>query len=136
MLKIIDETPAPPLTPPEDLPPPVSQLAARTIQTRFRGDAWDVTVELTAEEQVEWLQIADRPAQTNDQPRRLGLRVSMAHPFMVRFAGVDTEDTDALLRLAAAIGIAEVVTREAGYRGASVFVQNVNDLLTEALSQP
>ena len=105
VLEIIDETPAPPLTPPEDLPPPVSQLAARTIQTRFRGDAWDVTVELTAEEQVEWLQIADRPAQTNDQPRRLGLRVSMAHPFMVRFAGVDTEDTDALLRLAAAIGI-------------------------------
>ena len=81
-------------------------------------------------------EIADRPAAANQQPRRLGLRVSMAHPFMVRFAGVDTEDTDALLRVAAAVGIAEVVTRDGGYRGASIFMQNVNDILTEALSQP
>jgi len=62
--------------------------------------------------------------------------VSMAHPFMIRFAGVDTEDTDALLRVAAALGIAEIVTRDAGYKGASVFMQNVNDIIGEALSQP
>jgi hypothetical protein len=60
----------------------------------------------------------------------------MAHPFMTRFAGVDTEDPDALLRVAAALGIAEVVTRDAGYRGTSVFMQNVNDIIGEALSQP
>ena len=60
----------------------------------------------------------------------------MAHAFMTRFAGVDTEDTDALLRVAAALGIAEVVTWDAGYRGASVFMQNVNDIIGEALSQP
>jgi hypothetical protein len=135
VLEIIEETPPAPAIPPEILPP-ASQLAARTIVTRFRGEAWEITVELTDDDQVDWLQIADRPAAANEQPRRLGLRVSMAHPFMVRFAGVDAEDTDALLRLAAAVGIAEVVTREAGYRGASVFVQNINDLLTEALSQP
>ena len=60
----------------------------------------------------------------------------MAHPFMVRFAGTDAEDTDALLRMAAALGVAEVVTRDAGYRGSSIFLQNVNDIIGEALSQP
>jgi len=29
-----------------------------------------------------------------------------------------------------------VVTRDAGYRGTSVFMQNVNDIIGEALSQP
>jgi hypothetical protein len=136
VLEIIDEAPAAPPAPPLSLPAPTSQLAARTIQTRFRGDTWEITIELTDEEQVDWLQIADRPAAANEQPRRLGLRVSMAHPFMVRFAGVDTEDTDALLRVAAAVGIAEVVTRDGGYRGATIFMQNVNDILAEALSRP
>jgi hypothetical protein len=138
VLDRMQETPAQPTTPPQVLPEPAVQLAARTIQTRFRGEAWEITIELTNDvEQPDWLQISDRPgAGIDEQPRRLGLRVSMAHPFMVRFAGVDTEDTDALLRVAAALGIAEVVTRDAGYRGASVFLQNVNDIIAEALSQP
>jgi hypothetical protein len=135
VLEVIEETPPPPALPPESLPPS-APLAGRTFQARFRGETWEVTIELTDDELVDWLQIADRPRAANEQPRQLGLRVSMAHPFMVRFAGVDAEDTDALLRVAAAVGIAEIVTRDAGYRGASIFLQNVNDILFEALSQP
>jgi hypothetical protein len=138
VLEAMQQAPAQPTTPPEILPEPAAQLAARTIQTRFRGEAWEITIELTNDEdQADWLEICDRPrAGIHEQPRRLGLRLSMAHPFMTRFAGVDTEDTDALLRVAAALGIAEVVTRDAGYRGTSVFMQNVNDIIGEALSQP
>ena len=138
VLEAMQHSPAQPTTPPEILPEPAVQLAARTIQTRFRGEAWEITIELTNdEEQADWLEICDRPGVgIHEQPRRLGLRLSMAHAFMTRFAGVDTEDTDGLLRVAAALGIAEVVTRDAGYRGASVFMQNVNDIIGEALSQP
>lgn len=134
----IEETPAQPSPPPETLPPPAAPLAARTINARFRGEAWEVMIELTNDYAMpDWVQISDKPAAgLDEEPRRLGLRVSMAHPFMVRFAGVDPEDTDALLRLAAALCIAEVVTRDAGYRGSSVFLQNVNDVIAEALSQP
>jgi hypothetical protein len=138
VLQAIEEAPAQPTPPSQVLPDSATPLAARTIRTRFRGEAWEITIELTNdEEQTDWLEICDRPsAAIHEQPRRLGLRVSMAHPFMIRFAGVDTEDTDALLRVAAALGIAEVVTRDAGYRGSSVFMQNVNDIIGEALSQP
>jgi hypothetical protein len=134
----MEESPAQPTIPPETLARSTAQLAIRTIETRFRGETWEITIELTNDDDpTDWVQIADRPsAGADQQPRRLGLRVSMAHPFMVRFAGVDSEDTDALLRVAAALGIAEVVTRDAGYRGASVFLQNVNDIVGEALSEP
>ena len=55
---------------------------------------------------------------------------------MVQFAGVDAEDIEALLRLAAAIGLAEILAREAGIRQAGTFRRNVNDLVREALSKP
>ncbi len=126
-----------PMSPPQILPEPQTQLASRIINVHFRGEAWQITIELTNDEAADWMQISDKPsAGIHEEPRRLGLRVSMAHPFMVRFAGTDTEDTDALLRLAAALGVAEVVTREVGYKGSSVFLQNVNDIIAEALSQP
>jgi hypothetical protein len=133
-----EESPMEPVPPPATLPESSAPLAARTIQTRFRGEAWEISIELTNEATIaDWVQISDRPSTpTGGGPRRLGLRVSMAHPFMVRFAGTDAEDTDALLRTAAALCVAEVVTRDAGYRGSRVFLQNVNDIIGEALSQP
>lgn len=124
--------------PPVELPKSKSQLAFRTIDARFRSEAWKITIELTNDSDVgDWVQISDRPAASaQEQPRLLGLRVSLAHPFMVRFAGANAEEIDALLRVAAALGITEVVTRETGYRGSSIFLQNLNDLIREALSQP
>lgn len=134
----MEEPPAEPTPPPATLPAASAPLAARTIQTRFRGEAWEIGIELTNDATIaDWVQISDQPSvPAGGGTRRLGLRVSMAHPFMVRFAGTDAEDTDALLRMAAALCVAEVVTRDAGYRGSSVFLQNVNDIIGEALSQP
>ena len=60
----------------------------------------------------------------------------MAHPFMVRFAQTDTEDVEALLRVAAAIGLAEVLARDSGVRKAGTVRRNVNDILRDALSEP
>ncbi len=124
--------------PPTELPEPEARLASRTIDTRFRSDAWRITLELTNDSNADdWVQISDQPAASaREQPRLLGLRVSLAHPFMVRFAGANAEDIDALLRVAAALGIAEVVTREMGLKGSSIFMQNINDIIREALSQP
>src|SRR5258706_11604345 len=87
VLEAMQQAPAQPTTPPEILPEPAAQLAARTIQTRFRGEAWEITIELTNDEdQADWREICDRPrAGIHEQPRRLGLRLSMAHPFMTRF---------------------------------------------------
>lgn len=131
------------MTPSEEPPPPPPELPAqptltsRTIETRFRGEPWRITIELSYDADDDWLQISDRPALASaGEPRALGLRVSLGHPFMVRFAGSDPEDIAALLRVAAALGLSEVVTRDAGFRGSSVFLQNINDIVREALYQP
>jgi len=63
------------------------------------------------------------------------LRVSMAHPFMVRFAQTDVQDLEAIFRIAAALGLAETLARQAGQRYAKTIRRNMNDILREALSQ-
>ena len=75
-------------------------------------------------------------AETRSEPRQLSIRVSMAHPFMVRFAQADTEDIEGLLRVAAAISLAEILARDSGVRYSGTVRRNVNEILREALSEP
>ncbi|MBI4480211.1 MAG: ATP-binding protein [Acidobacteria bacterium] len=127
---------APPVDTPEHEPPHKSTLANRRFEIMFRGKTWSINVELADDSgESQWLAISDTP-ETKKQPRRLDIRVSMAHPFMVRFAQTDAEDVEALLRVAAAIGLAEVLARDAGVRKAGTVRRNVNDILREALSEP
>jgi hypothetical protein len=121
---------------PTDPPPPQPQLASRQFDFQFRGRTWSITVQLTDDPaESQWLVLSDT-GDTRQEPRRMEIRVSMSHPFMVRFAQVDAEDVEALLRVAAAIALAEVIARDAGVRKAGTVRRNINDILREALSQP
>ena len=60
----------------------------------------------------------------------------MAHPFMVTFAQTDAADIEPLLRIAAALAIAEKLARRAGVKSAGTVRRNLNEILREALSQP
>ena len=55
---------------------------------------------------------------------------------MDRFGGTDAASIEPLLRLAAAIGLAETAAREAGVPMAGTFRRNINELLRDALSNP
>jgi hypothetical protein len=124
--------------PPAQLPQSSAELASRLLAVRFKDQNWEIQIELTNDPaQGDWLCVSDgpRPAVPQD-PRRIGLRVSLAHPFMVQFAGSDAGSIEALLRLAAAIGLAEIVAREAGIRLAGTFRRNINEIVREALSRP
>jgi hypothetical protein len=123
--------------PPEELSDQGS-LAERELDIRFRGVAWRIVVELNEDpSMVEWLAISDTGRPTSDgTPRLLRLRLSLTHPFMVRFSGADSSGIEPLLRAAAAIGLAEVLARESGISQAGTIRRNVNDLLRDSLSQP
>jgi hypothetical protein len=122
-------------TPQEELPHK-STLANRCFEIDFRGKSWAINVELADDPgESQWVAVTDTPA-SGKSVRKLDIRVSMAHPFMVRFAQTDTEDVEALLRVAAALGLAEVLARDSGVRKAGTVRRNVNDLLREALSEP
>ena len=82
--------------------------------------------------------MSDRPPVKSDAEGRrcIGVRMSLAHPFMDRFGGTDAASIEPLLRLAAAIGLAETAARDAGVSMAGTFRKNINELLRDALSQP
>lgn len=127
---------AAPVDTPAEEPPHKGTLANRRFEISFRDKAWSINVELTDDaSESQWLAVSEM-AETRKEPRRLDIRVSMAHPFMVRFAQTDAEDVEALLRVAAAIGLAEVLARDSGVRKAGTVRRNVNDILREALSEP
>ena len=126
----------PPVDTPEEELPQVSRLAGREFNIRFRDKDWLINVELTNDpSESQWVAISDTP-ETPSRSRRLALKVSMVHPFMVRFAQTDTENVEGLLRVAAAIGLAEVLARDSGVRRAGTVRRNVNDILRNALSEP
>ncbi len=126
---------APPVDTPDEEPPHAGTLARKEFNIRFRDKDWHISIELTEDSaESQWLVFSDVAAST-EQPRRLDIRVSMIHPFMVRFAQTDSEDVEALLRVAAALSLAEVIARESGVRHAGTIRRNVNDIIRSALSE-
>src|SRR5262249_28811098 len=103
---------------------------------QFRERAWSINVEITNDPaESQWLVVSDS-GQSSSLPRKIDIRLSMAHPFMVRFAQADPEEVEGLLRVGAAIALAELVARDAGVRSAGTVRRNINDILREALSEP
>lgn len=122
---------------PEALPP--AELAShRRIDIECDGVPWEIELELSTDPAVsDWLYVSDRPSPPTGGTRTLGIRVAMAHPFMERFAGTwDVAQIEPLLRVAAALALAEVTAREAGVQLAGSIRLRVNQLLREALCNP
>lgn len=127
---------AEPVDTPAEEASPISTLANRRFDIKFRDRRWTINVELADDPaESQWLALTD-VAKSRKQPRRLDIRVSMVHPFMVRFAQTDSEDVEALLRVAAATAVAEVLARDSGVRKAGTVRRNINDILRDALSEP
>lgn len=126
---------APPVDAPNEASPHVGTLARKQFGIRFRDWDWSINIELTEDPaESDWLVLSDKTASI-DSPRSLDIRVSMVHPFMVRFAQTDSEDVEALLRIAAALAVAEVLARDSGVRKAGTVRRNVNEILRQALSK-
>ncbi len=130
---------------PEMLPPPETLLQAEMISDReitveINDVLWRISIELSTDPAVgDWVSISDQPAanggENNTSARQLKIRLSLAHPFMDRFSGADAERIEPLLRIAAAICLAETSARGSGVRSAGTIRRNVNDLLRNALAK-
>jgi len=110
------------------------QAARRLIDVELQGQPWRIVLELSDDPAVtDWLEISDAVRESDGDPREVGLRLSLAHPFMEQFAGSDPEQIEPLLRVAAALGLAEVAARDSGVSMAGTIRRNVNELLRNAL---
>lgn len=108
-------------------------LATRELKFTFRGEPWRVVITLSDDPaEGDWLALCDPTSDTTDNT--LELRVSMAHPFMINFAQTDVKVIEPLLRVAAALALAEKFARLAGVKSAGTLRRNVNEILREGLS--
>jgi len=112
----------------------------RVIDVDLHGQSWRIVLELSTDHAVgDWLEISDGVLHEHGEDdeetdrRVIGLRLSLVHPFMQRFCGTDCEEIEPLLRIAAALGLAEVAARDSGVRMAGTVRRNVNELLRNAL---
>ena len=127
---------AEPVDTPNEEQPQVSKLASRCFEIEFRDRSWLINVELNDDpSESQWLSVTD-VAPSLEKPRYIDIRVSLVHPFMVRFAQENSEDVEALLRVASAIAVAEVLARDSGVKKAGTVRRNINDILRDALSEP
>ena len=111
-------------------------LANRELTIDFRDQQWVIKIELTDEPaESQWLAISDQVGSAGT-PNIIEIRVAVAHPFMVSFAQTDPDDVEALLRVAAALALAEKLARLSGHKYTGTIRRNINDILREALSQP
>lgn len=124
---------------PEPLPHTVSSDesgSTRVIQVNHRGVTWQIRIALSMDQGVDdWLSISDKPASANS-PREITVRMSLVHPFMLQFCRPDSTEIEALARVAAAIGLAEITARDSGVPQYGTIRRNMNQLLREALSKP
>lgn len=126
-------------SPPPSLPAHKSH-AKREIMVELRGTSWLLTLDLSNDPAIgDWLAVSDR-AKTEKvagaNVRRLSIAISLAHPFMERFAGSDPTQIEALVRVGAAIALAETVARDSGVKMALTMRRTINELLRSALSKP
>lgn len=118
---------------------PTATLASRrVVDLDFENRHWRLVLELSDDPAIgNWLEISDAVVanETSDGRELLGLRLSLIHPFMVRFAGADRDKIEPVLRVAAALALAEKLSRDGGVRQAGAIRTKLNKILTLALSR-
>ncbi|MCR6631485.1 MAG: ATP-binding protein [Magnetospirillum sp.] len=106
------------------------------IRLRFRNEFWIVRFELSyAEDDADWLVIRNRPSITDPEPREVVVRIAMLNPFMAQFPTLDSEGFSAVLKIAAAMALAEVAATELADRHPSAVRRYTNEILKNQLSR-
>lgn len=114
---------------------PATPIANSSLEFEFRGARWQVNVQVTDDEaQGEWLVVGDAELVPSGDGRRIDVRVSGAHPFMVRFAHKEPEVMEALIRVAASLSLSEALLRSIGADDPSAIRRTANELLQDVFS--
>jgi len=113
-----------------------SDVECSELSLHFRNEQWIVRLELSYDPNTsDWLSIRDRPSITDPEPREVLVRIAMMHPFMVQFPTLDSDGFSAVLKIAAAMSLAEIVAGESADRHPSAIRRFTNEILKNNMSQ-
>ena len=126
---------------PEDAPLPLDlpitdvPIANKTVFVKIDNKKWEISIESSNDEAIgDWISVSDEP--WDGKVRRVKIRLSLAHPFMLQYGGVEVSQIEPLQRVAIAIALSEITSRDSGVRKTRTFIRNINKFLREALSKP
>lgn len=112
----------------------------RDLNIEIEGEEWKIHIELSYDDKLKDLfEIGDSfidEKQKKKNARNVGIRLSLPHPFMSRFAGTDNTKIEPILRIAAALCLSEIMARDSGVKLAGSIRRNMNELLGGSLSKP
>lgn len=113
-----------------------SEKEQAQFKLHFRSETWIITIELSyVDDEADWLTICDRPSITDPEPRQVTVRVAMLHPFMAQFPTMDSESFTAILNIAAAMALAEVVAAELADKKPAAVRRYTNEILKNQMSK-
>ena len=96
---------------------------------------WKITVEATNDPGIgDWIGVFETG--TIEDIRQLRVNLSLSHPFMQQFIDSDPSKVEPFVRLATAIGLAEIIARDSGAKLVGEVRRNINQLLKDKLSHP
>ena len=108
------------------------QTLHREFDLRFNKTDWKVSIELSYDPSLtELIEVGDsfiKEKLSNTSVRQIGIRLSLTHPFMVEFAGADTNKIEPILRIAAAFGLSEIIAKDS-YKNQGEVRRNFNELI-------
>jgi hypothetical protein len=109
------------------------QTLHRDFDLRFNKTDWKVSIELSYDPSLkELIEVGDsfiKEKVNNSSVRQIGIRLSLTHPFMVEFAGADTNKIEPILRIAAAFGLSEIIAKDS-YKNQGELRRNFNELIS------
>ena len=118
--------------------PPLKELVIkeRKIEVAFEGDDWIVEIQFPKQGiPGKWLDVrgASDDLRDSDGSRLLQIRIALDHPFSRNFIRMEQECLDPVLRIAAALALAERLARLAGVETPGVIRSRMNEVLSQAL---
>jgi hypothetical protein len=108
------------------------KTSIKEFHIRFNKIDWNVSIELSYDPSLtELIEVGDnfiKEKIDSSSVRQIGIRLSLTHPFMVEFVGTDSNKIEPVLRIAAALGLAEIIAKNS-YKNQGEIRRNFNELI-------
>jgi hypothetical protein len=108
--------------------PPSHEAVSGKFKLRLASSDLDVTFTVVVGPGHSWIRVLDKSG-------GYAIEVDRAHPFMQSFAHLPGQEVEPVLRLAAALGMAEIEARHAGLPNAGALRARLNQLMRGPLAQ-
>lgn len=125
------------LEPEQQILTPTEKTLHREFEIRFNKENWNISIELSYDPSLkELIELGDsfiKEKSIDGSIRQIGIRLSLTHPFMIEFAGTDTNKIEPILRIAAAFCLSEALAKRSKIVGD--VRRNFNELISNLSKQ-